>query len=653
MLPLERVEVGARLFGRLRLDRALASGLGWSIFLADDEERSEFVLVVVASTRKMLEERLAEVEDAVRRDTFEACFVAEIPLEERHLEVYGQDLLFPLSPTSAHSDRHQSGKPERILPDCYLFAKRYRVMGVLGRGGMGEVYRARDTILRRDVALKVLRIDGRGVEVRTAKERLLDEARVAAGLRHPNIVEIFDAGEADGLPYVTLEVCEGGTFRNIIQEDAASDSARFRWLRQIADALTFAHACGVVHRDVKPENILLTKSGVAKLADFGIAEALSNRFPRGVAAGILGTPRYMAPEQLFGGPDDERADQFSWALLAEEVMSGVHRRDPSAGDMQGSSGRERPLSNSLREVIERASRNGPQARFPTMEALCSALDSVANVGSMGVATGDFSNAVAHERITPYGPLEAFRVVAQAPGAFPFGALSGVVDDRFTASDRPVVAPKVADRERPRDARIADLDDHPEPRLRELAIRAASHAGDTLGGVFEVIATGVPAGLGSHVQWDRKLDGRLAQALTSIQAIKGVEVGDGWEAAARRGSQVHDPIEFDLRARFTRPTNHAGGLEGGVTNGEPVVCRAAMKPIATLRKALRSVDIRTKEPFEAAFERSDICAVGAASVVGEAMVAIVLCDAVLEKLGGGSLRELARNVESYRAQLAEY
>ena len=149
-------------------------------------------------------------------------------------------------------------------------------------------------------------------------------------------------------------------------------------------------------------------------------------------------------------------------------------------------------------------------------------------------------------------------------------------------------------------------------------------------------------------------GRLAQALMSIQAIKGVEIGDGWQAAASRGSQVHDAIHYDAEdGRFTRPTNRAGGLEGGITNGEPVICRAAMKPIATLRKALPSVDVRTKEPFDAAFERSDICAVAAASIVGEAMVAITLCDALLEKFGGDSLKELTRNVEGYRAQTREF
>jgi chorismate synthase len=206
------------------------------------------------------------------------------------------------------------------------------------------------------------------------------------------------------------------------------------------------------------------------------------------------------------------------------------------------------------------------------------------------------------------------------------------------------------------SRASDLscaDGAAEARMRE-AILQSAHAGDTLGGIFEVVAIGAPPGLGSHVQWDRKLDGRLAQALMSIQAIKGVEIGAGFEAARIPGSQVHDPIAYDATARrFERPSNNAGGLEGGITNGMPVVCRAAMKPIATLKKALSSVDVQTKETYAAAFERSDVCAVAAASVVGEAMVCIVLADAVLEKLGGDSMRELLRNFDGYGAQLREY
>jgi chorismate synthase len=218
---------------------------------------------------------------------------------------------------------------------------------------------------------------------------------------------------------------------------------------------------------------------------------------------------------------------------------------------------------------------------------------------------------------------------------------------------PASGPWSAIRTRARASDLACADGEAEARMKE-AITKAAHAGDTLGGGFEVVATGVAAGLGSHVQWDRKLDGRLAQALMCIQAIKAVEIGDGYEGAHLPGSRVHDPIDYDgTRQLFIRPTNHAGGLEGGMTNGEPVLCRAWMKPIATLKKRLPSVDIVTKEPNDAAFERSDVCAVAAASVVGEAMVAITLADAVLEKFGGDSMRELTRSVEAYLAQVREY
>lgn len=209
------------------------------------------------------------------------------------------------------------------------------------------------------------------------------------------------------------------------------------------------------------------------------------------------------------------------------------------------------------------------------------------------------------------------------------------------------------RDRARASDVSCGDDEAAAEMRK-AIHEAAHAGDTLGGVFEVIAIGVPPGLGSHVQWDRKLDGRLGQALMSIHAIKGVEIGIGFEAARVRGSAVHDPIGYDdTQHRFTRPTNHAGGLEGGITNGMPVICRAAMKPIATLKRALPSVDVRSKEVFDAAHERSDICAVPAASVVGEAMVAITLADALLEKFGADSMRELHRNIAGYLEQVAAY
>ncbi|MDA8234985.1 MAG: chorismate synthase [Clostridia bacterium] len=185
-----------------------------------------------------------------------------------------------------------------------------------------------------------------------------------------------------------------------------------------------------------------------------------------------------------------------------------------------------------------------------------------------------------------------------------------------------------------------------------AIDEAKQAGDSLGGVFEVLVTGLPVGLGSHVHWDRKLDGRLAQGLMSIQAIKGVEVGIGFQVANLKGSQVHDEIYYSREAGFYRSTNRAGGLEGGMTNSQPLVIRAAMKPIPTLYTPLQSVDLATKEPFAASVERSDICAVPAASVVGEAVVAYELAAAVLEKFGGDNLAELQENYRAYQSYVKQ-
>lgn len=179
-----------------------------------------------------------------------------------------------------------------------------------------------------------------------------------------------------------------------------------------------------------------------------------------------------------------------------------------------------------------------------------------------------------------------------------------------------------------------------------AIEEAKKRGDSLGGVIQVISEGVPPGLGSHVQWDRRLDGRLAQALMSIPAIKGVEIGKGFAAASLPGSQVHDAIQYQSGRGFQHPSNHAGGLEGGMSNGETLVMRAAMKPIPTLTNPLPSVDLQTKEPFMAAIERSDVCAVPAAAIVGEAAVAWVLAEAVMEKFGGDHLEELLLNYHNY-------
>lgn len=200
-----------------------------------------------------------------------------------------------------------------------------------------------------------------------------------------------------------------------------------------------------------------------------------------------------------------------------------------------------------------------------------------------------------------------------------------------------------------------LDDDAATRIMA-EIDKAKERGDTLGGIFEVVVTGLPVGLGSYVSWDRKLDGRLAGAVMSIQAIKGVELGIGFEGARRPGSEVHDPIvraeDKPRSGGIGRASNRAGGLEGGVTTGEPLIVRGAMKPISTLRKRLPSVDLRDGSEGDAAVERSDVCAVPAAAVVAEAMVALVITDAFLEKFGGDSVGEIRRNFDGYLTYLAE-
>lgn len=225
-----------------------------------------------------------------------------------------------------------------------------------------------------------------------------------------------------------------------------------------------------------------------------------------------------------------------------------------------------------------------------------------------------------------------------------------IEERASRSDLRVARPEV------------------EQAMRDLIDRAKKD-GDTVGGIYEVVALGVPVGLGSTMHWDEKLDARIAQGIMSCQAIKGVSIGLGFDVANRPGSQVHDPIgytadpaEAEQRDRergrgpsggFYHLSNNAGGLEGGMTNGEPVIVRVAMKPIATLMKPLGSVDLRTKEPFEAVRERSDVCAVPAAAVVGEAILAFVLAQAFLEKFGGDSVEEIRRNYQAYIQYLKEY
>jgi chorismate synthase len=229
------------------------------------------------------------------------------------------------------------------------------------------------------------------------------------------------------------------------------------------------------------------------------------------------------------------------------------------------------------------------------------------------------------------------------------ALGGVEARRLEADEYPADLGAIAD-----GSPVRALDSEAE-RLMIEAIDAAKAAGDTVGGIFEVVARGLPVGLGSHVSWDRRLDARLAGALMSIQAMKGVEIGLGFDAARLPGSKVHDEIEADSEHRggggFRRRTNRAGGLEGGMTNGEPLTLRVAMKPLSTLMRPLKSVDLDTRQAGDAIRERSDVTAVPAAGIVGEAMVAIVLADAMREKYGGDSLGEMRANYDAYLERLA--
>jgi chorismate synthase len=208
--------------------------------------------------------------------------------------------------------------------------------------------------------------------------------------------------------------------------------------------------------------------------------------------------------------------------------------------------------------------------------------------------------------------------------------------------------------------LAVDDDSPLRALRRedeqamvAAVDKAKEAGETLGGTIVVAARGLPVGLGSYVQWNEKLDGRIAQSILSIHAVKAVAIGDGVANATRIGSEVHDALYFDEERRYHRQTNRAGGLEGGITNGEDVIVRAYMKPISTLRRGLPSVDTETREAHRSQWERSDVTAVPACGVVCEAMLAIVLAGAMREKFGGDSLREMRRNYETYVDELRRY
>ncbi|MBI2681365.1 MAG: chorismate synthase [Candidatus Solibacter usitatus] len=239
------------------------------------------------------------------------------------------------------------------------------------------------------------------------------------------------------------------------------------------------------------------------------------------------------------------------------------------------------------------------------------------------------------------------------GEFGVRVLGHVIAVGTEQLGRPASWDEIAALSQAKEVLLACVDAGAEQRMKAV-VDEAYRTGDTVGGVFEVVAHGVPPGLGSHITWDTRLDGRLAQAIVSMQAVKGVEIGFAADGSASFGSKVQDTIHYQRdQHRFTRGANRAGGLEGGMSNGEDIVVRGLLKPISTLRKPLESVDLATREPALAAYERSDVCVMPAAAVIGEAMVAIVIAQAFLEKFGGDSLGETRRNFEGYLDQVKNF
>jgi chorismate synthase len=237
--------------------------------------------------------------------------------------------------------------------------------------------------------------------------------------------------------------------------------------------------------------------------------------------------------------------------------------------------------------------------------------------------------------------------------FGIGVLSHVIQVGEARLERNADWQELVELSQKTEVLLGCVDGETEQRMKQV-VDQVYRTGDTVGGIFEVVAHNVPPGLGSHIAWDTRLDGRLAQAIVSMQAVKGVEIGFAAEGAAAFGSRVQDTIHYNREERrFTRGANRAGGLEGGMTNGQDVLVRGFLKPISTLRRPLESVDLVTLEPALAAYERSDVCVVPAAGVIGEAMVAIVLARAFLEKFGGDSLLETRRNFEGYMEQVKNF
>ncbi len=331
----------------------------------------------------------------------------------------------------------------------------------------------------------------------------------------------------------------------------------------------------------------------------------------GVRAGeTIGSPIGMLIRNRDWKNWQEIMDPAPDAEGAEPRKRVVTRPRPGHADLAGmlKYGRD-----DARDILERASARETTARVAA-GAICRKL-----LSELGITLGSHV-------------AELGGIVATPPAEWP--------DDINALADR---------------SQLRTLDSDAESRMIEL-IDKVKRDGDTLGGVCEVVCRGLPVGLGSHVSWDRKLDGRIGGAMMSIHAVKGVEIGSGFDAARRRGSEVHDEIysagDKPLAGNISRNTNRAGGLEGGMTNGEPLVVRVAMKPISTLMRPLATVEMKSGEAASAVAERSDVTAVPAMGVIAESMLAFVIAQAVIEKFGGDSLAELKRNLDGYLAQIAE-
>jgi len=331
--------------------------------------------------------------------------------------------------------------------------------------------------------------------------------------------------------------------------------------------------------------------------------------------------------RTLGGPVAIRIGNTEWPKwttvmsadpVPEDILASQARNEPLTRPRPGHAdlaGMQKYGHNDARPILERASARETAAR---------------------VALGELARRFLRQtlEVEILSHVVALGGVAVPPGTLPGpGDLEKIDEDQVRCLDQATSAAMIAE------------------------IESARKDGDTLGGVIEVVAFGVPPGLGSHVHWDRRLDGRLAGAMMSIHAMKGVEIGDGFETAARRGSQAHDEIEAQNgqvggpRLRVHRLTNRAGGIEGGMSTGEPIRVRVAMKPISTVPRALATVDVRTGEPAKAINQRSDVTAVPAAGVVAEAMAALVLADAAIEKFGGDNVAETRRNLTGYLETLA--